>query len=205
MIDKDNHYIPDEPEIAHLGGNTVGGNPQTFYPDLWRWMIAKLSINTVLDVGCGEGHAIREFERLGGDAFGIDGSVRNVQLANYSFCHDLTKGPCVINEFTELPLCDLPYTFDLVWCCEVVGQIDIQYIDNICRTISQGKYLALTHQLPDQQGYHVVNGRPPEFWTAVLRDYGMDKDDALTEESKRYAGFYWAKTGGIYRRRSLSV
>ncbi len=204
MIDKDNHYIPAEPELAHVGGNTAGGNPQTFYPDLWRWMVDTLNIKTVFDVGCGEGHAIAEFERLGCNAAGFDGAIRNVQCASWSFLHDLTKGSVVIADKPELPLCDMCVP-DLVWCCEVVGQIDIQYIDNVCRTISQGKYLALTHQLPDQQGYHVVNGRPPEFWTAVLRDYGMDKDDALTEESKRYAGFYWAKTGGIYRRRSLSV
>ena len=199
MIDENRHYIPDEPELAHVGGNTIGGNPQTFYYHLWSWLFHHLNLKSVFDVGCGEGHAIREFERIGFNASGMDGAARNVSLASYSFCHDLTKGPFVIADKDELPLCDMVVP-DLVWCCEVVGQIDIQYIDNVCKTLSQGKYLAMTNQLPDQQGYHMVNCRPTEFWEALMIQYGMVVDRDLTEESKKYAGYYWAKTGRIYRK-----
>ena len=198
MIDKDNHYIPDAPELAHVGGNTVGGNPQTFYSELWAWLREVLPARTVLDVGCGEGHAVKEFSRLGFRSCGIDGAPRNAQiglasdLATITF--DLTRRPCIIADIRG------PFKPDLVWCCEVVGQIDIQYIDNVCKTLSQGKYLAMTNQLPDQQGYHMVNCRPTEFWEALMIQYGMVVDRDLTEESKKYAGYYWAKTGRIYRK-----
>ena len=47
MIDENNHYIPDEPELKHLGGNSVGGNINTWYPELWAWMVKRLDIETI--------------------------------------------------------------------------------------------------------------------------------------------------------------
>ena len=185
------HYIPETEAEKHLGGNTIGGNPQTFYPELWAWMVKRLEVKSVLDVGCGEGHALAEFRRLGCEILGIDGALRNVHLANHKV------GAAVVWDLTE-SYC--PNRSDLAWCCEVMGQIEEQYVDNVIKTLVQGRYLALTHQLPGQQGYHIVNGHPPEYWIEKLKAAGMELDAALTAESKQYAGYYWAKTGMIFRR-----
>ena len=83
------HFVPTEPELKHLGGNTIGGNAQTFYPELWFWMIQTLGIKTVLDVGCGEGHALREFKRLLGEQYELLGVLlgRNYELPGRDAVH----------------------------------------------------------------------------------------------------------------------
>lgn len=182
------HYIPTEQDLKHLGGNTIGGNQSTFYPKLWEWMIKTLNIHSVLDVGCGEGHALKEFKRQGCSVFGIDGAPRNASLAN-AVCHDLTKAPFI-----------LPKPVDLVWCCEVIGQIEEQYIKYIIPTLAQGRFVAFTHQLPNQLGYHMVNCQPPEYWCDKLNAVGYVLDEKLTKESKQYGHVYWSATGSIYRR-----
>lgn len=210
MIDKDNHYIPDEPELRHVGGNTAGGNPQTFYPHLWAWLVWKLNIKTVVDVGCGEGHALKEFHTLGCNAVGIDGSPRNVEVARALLNEDFPR-------VWHVDLTQRSYVWkcggtgspghkepdrecSLIWCCEVVNMIEIQYIRNVLETLSDGTYLALTHALPGQDGYHQVNCRPPEFWHAALLCFGMTVNWELTEESKKYGHHYWTSTGTIYQR-----
>lgn len=186
MIDRDGHYIPDEPEYAHLGGNCVGGNPATFYPELWAWMVKRMNIESVFDVGCGEGHAMREFERLGCSVNGLDGSPRNTEIAGAE-CIDFTRGT------------PIGIQADLIWCCEVVGQIEERYARNVLRSFSS-KFVALTHQLPDQAGYHIVNGQHPEYWRGAMAVVGYLVDDALTYETRQLGKTYWSSTGVIYRR-----
>jgi hypothetical protein len=50
-------------------------------PSLWRFLVERFGVRSVLDVGCGEGHAVLFFHRLGLFAHGIDGLLRN---ANHS-------------------------------------------------------------------------------------------------------------------------
>jgi SAM-dependent methyltransferase len=189
MIDKDNHWIPDDPAEAHLGGNTVGGNPQTYYPQLWQWMIYKLPVKTMLDVGCGEGQALRYFASYGCQVEGMDGLLRNTNIA-HAHRHDLTKGPFISGD----------WKFDLAWCCEVVGQIEERYVPNIMKTLARAEYIALTHQLPAQVGYHIVNGQIHQYWAGAMAAFGYQIDRALTAESKQYGHHYWNESGSIYRR-----
>lgn len=186
MIDKDGHYV--DPAYPHLGGNTAGGNPNTFYPDLWAWMVKRLDIKSVFDLGCGEGHAMREFERLGCRVQGCDGLPRNAELAK-AYCVDLTR------EFGPL------ITSDLIWCCEVLGQIEEKHLHMILHQW-RAKYVALTHQLPGQAGYHIVNGQLPSYWKGALAAVGYQEDAALTKESIHFGKTYWHVTGKIYRRMS---
>ena len=183
------HYIPQEKDFKHLGGNTIGGNSQTFYPELWGWMISKLQIKSVLDVGCGEGHALYEFRKLGCETYGIDGLPRNAEIAK-AVAWDLTKSPYIV-----------PVSIDLVWCCEVVAQIEEKYIENVLNTLAQGKYLALTVELPGQIGYHHVNCQPIEYWEQKLLKYNFRVDDELTAVSKQHGHHFWSVTGRVYVRK----
>ena len=45
----------------HLGGYIVGGDDATYYPHLWDWLVSARGVKSVVDVGCGEGHAARYF------------------------------------------------------------------------------------------------------------------------------------------------
>src|SRR5688572_33082149 len=55
---------------GHLGGYIRGGDPGTWCPHLWSWVVEQFGIKSVLDVGCGEGHSTRFFRDLGCDVLG---------------------------------------------------------------------------------------------------------------------------------------
>lgn len=59
---------------GHLGGYIEGGDPATYYPALWDWLVKNFEIRSVIDVGCGDGAAVRHFERHRGvQVIGVDG------------------------------------------------------------------------------------------------------------------------------------
>ena len=99
-----------DPARPDLGGNVRHGDAWTYHPALWRYLVGRFGVRSVLDVGCGEGHAVRFFHALGVIAHGIDGLLINVQRAVYPIAlHDLLIGPYI------MPV-------DLVWSCEVAGR-----------------------------------------------------------------------------------
>src|SRR5205085_7057527 len=105
-----------EEDIRHLGGNVHGGDAMTFYPELWNWLVERFSVRSVVDIGCGEGHALVEFGKRGLRVVGIDGHRHNViETANRGLIcmlHDFTKGVPALDE-----------EFDLGWCCEFVDHV----------------------------------------------------------------------------------
>ena len=69
---------------GHLGGYVmsrhpdsvkrgwVNGDPATWFPGLWSWASETLGVDSVLDVGCGEGHSTKFFAGLGCRVLGVD-------------------------------------------------------------------------------------------------------------------------------------
>ena len=77
-----------------LGGNMRHGDIHTACPALWRYLVERFAVKSVLDVGCGEGHAVSFFQRLGVMAHGIDGLRTNVARSVVPIAlHDLLTGP----------------------------------------------------------------------------------------------------------------
>jgi len=171
----------------HLGGNVEGGDPNTFYPALWEWMVKELGVKSVLDVGCGQGYALREFKRLGCEAFGIDGLPENVaDCGGLAVVHDLTTGPYRCERV------------DLVWCCELVEHVEDKFLANLLGTLSGGRLVAMTHALPGQIGYYHVNCRAPDYWVEKMDEAGYVLRRDLTDKSRGLAHSYWNSTGLIF-------
>lgn len=173
-------------KYPHLGGNIIGGDRNTFYPALWSWLVRRFGISTVLDVGCGEGHAMAEFSALGCAVHGIDGLEENIAACTNATVVDLT-------------ISSYAWPCDLVWCCEVVEHIDERFVDNLVRTLSNGRYVAMTHGLPGQSGYHHVNCKPADYWVGLMAAAGYRLMDE-TLESRPLGGKYWKKSGLIFTR-----
>lgn len=179
-------------ENPHLGGNVYGGDSFTFCPALWEWLVKTFDVESVLDVGCAQGHALTFFYDLGVRAIGIEGLQEN---AKQSLCPvliaDLTKGPVI---FAGV---------DLVWCCEVVEHVEEKYLKNLLATISVGKILAMTAAEPNQPGHHHVNCKPVEYWIHHLGEYGMEYLPDITAQGKALGPkanhFSWH--GLIFRRK----
>ena len=148
-----------------LGGNIRHGDANTFCPTLWRHLIDRFAIRSVLDVGCGEGHAVAFFHRAGIYAFGIDGLKSNVDRAVAPIAlHDLLAGPFY------MPV-------DLAWSCEVAEHIHPSKVDFFLDTLANGRIVAMTHALPGQEGHHHVNCQPAEYWIErmALRGYSLER------------------------------
>lgn len=197
-------------EAGHLGGCVKGGDPDTYYPKLWKWLVDKhlrvkhnkngeigMMINptlsmsygySVLDVGCGEGHALNQFHRIGCRVIGIEGLANITKPSLPVIIHDLTKG------------CVRVANIDLVWCCEVVEHIEEKYINNLMQTLANGRIVAMTHALPGQKGYHHVNCKPREYWIYQFKRYGYKLLETDTEESKNYGHKFWTWSGMIFER-----
>lgn len=161
----------------HLGGYVEGGDEATYYPDLWRWLVEERGVGSVLDVGCGEGHALKVFSDLGCLVGGIDGVE---QQAAYIHTHDFTTGPYTAG---------LQGPWDLVWCCEFVEHVQEGYVPNFLSTFRLAPLVLMTHAEPGQQGYHHVNCRTADYWIGAMAAEGYTFDERLTSLTRTIAAF----------------
>jgi SAM-dependent methyltransferase len=121
----------------HLGGYVAAdsdhphGDAWTWTPALWDFLWRELRPKTLLDVGCGEGHATAWFLERDVDAVGVDGSAeaaQNTLLPRSRFIiHDFTKGPAGLRQ-----------NYDLVWCCEFVEHVEEIYLPDPRRAGASG-------------------------------------------------------------------
>jgi len=177
---------------GHLGGFYTTPDPYSQCPKMWKYIIDKFDIKSVIDVGCGMGYGIIEFLKYCDEVVGIDGSpyaFENSIVKDYIFSHDYTIG--------ELETED---KYDLCWCCEFVEHVDEQYVDNFLSTFAFAKYVAMTHAVPGQGGHHHVNCQPKEYWIDHMARYGFEYDEEFTNELKEIS-----KTEGDYSPHFLST
>ncbi len=175
-----------------LGGNFRHGDAHTWHPLLWRYLTEIFAVKSVLDVGCGEGHAVWFFHRLGLFSHGIDGLRANVERAVAPIAlHDILSGPYF------MPV-------DLVWSCEVAEHILPEKVQNYIDTLSNGRVVAMTHAVQNQDGYHHVNCQPAEYWVEKMEGKGyslFDNMSLLREVSNRDETWnYFGKTGLVFLR-----
>ena len=176
-----------DPDRRDLGGNVRYGDVHTWCPRLWRYLCEIYAVRSVLDVGCGEGHAVAFFHRLGVFAHGIEGMRANVDRAVVPVAqHDLVSGPYV------MPV-------DLVWCCEVAEHIVPDKVDNRLDTLANGRIVAMTHALPDQGGHHHVNCQPPEYWIERMatRGFKLTADNQIFRELAKDATWTYFERSGL--------
>lgn len=155
------------PDAPWLGGYVHGGDPATFFPDLWTFFARSLHVTSVLDIGCGEGICVRHFQTMGIHADGIDGVDTGHTV------HDFTTGP-----FTP------SRTYDLGWACEFLEHIEERFLPNLASTFQTCKMLAVTHAFPGQGGHHHVNCREPDYWRGYFAALGFHVDEELTRVTR---------------------
>lgn len=176
-----------DPSNAHVGGNIIEGDPFTFAPSVWTYLVRRFSVESVLDLGCGRAYSSAYFNQLGCRVLAVDGMLENVTSAVYPAIYlDLTKSKVVTK-------------VDLVHCQEVVEHIEETYLDNLLSSLCCGKFIVMTNALPGQGGYHHVNEQETEYWVAQLKRYNCS---VLLEDTKRIrqlagqdGATYLAKTG----------
>lgn len=171
------------------------GDPETWSPALWRWAVERFQVRSVLDVGCGEGHAARYFRDLGCDVVGVDGSLqahRDSRIPESHVVHDFNSGPYAPGR-----------SFDLVWSCEFVEHVEQQFEQNFLRTFQAGEIVMMTFADPGQPGWHHVNCQNGPYWAYRLFQHGFELDHELTEQSRALSeGRHYRRSGLLFRRTS---
>lgn len=160
----------------HLGGYVAGGrgDEATWFPDLWRWAVDEFDVKSVLDIGCGEGHAVKFFrDELNCHVLGLDGVPQD--------------DPDIWEHDFTLDHPHLPAIYDLVWCCEVVEHIEERFLSNLAQAFQTGRVVMMTHAEPGQQGHHHVNCRDAEYWKGFFAGIGFTYRDDLTRMARLQA------------------
>ena len=182
-----------ERDKHHLGGNVKVGDPFTYCPSVWDYVISRFIPESALDLGSGCGNAAAYFHRRGIKVIAVEGLETNVLSSLFpALKHDLTTGPVVTR-------------VDLVHCHEVVEHIEEAFLDNLLSSLLCGKLILMTHALPGQFGHHHVNLQPPEYWIDKLEARGailLSEDTSRIRALAEHDGaVYMAKTGMIFMNR----
>lgn len=188
------NFVQNE-KAPHVGGNILEGDPSTFAPTVWDYLIQRFALESVMDLGSGMGYASQYFHKKGMKVLAIDGMIENCQKAVYPTIHlDLTLSKVVTH-------------VDLVHCQEVVEHIEERYLDNLLSSLACGKFILMTNALPGQGGYHHVNEQPTEYWINHMRRYNCE---VLVEDSNRIrkmasadGAVFLARTGLILANRAF--
>ncbi len=180
----------------HLGGNIVEGDPITFAPLTWGYLIDRFALNSVLDLGSGAGYSAHWFSKRGLAVLAVDGLPANVENAVYpTILADLTRGP-------------ISCRVDLVHCQEVVEHIEEQFVDHLIQSLACGKFIVMSHALPGQDGHHHVNCQASDYWIEKLAGVGcylLETDTTRVRElSGKDGAVYLTQSGLVFcnRRRS---
>lgn len=176
----------------HVGGNIIQGDPLTYAPRVWGYMIDRFQPRSVLDVGSGMGHAARWFHMRGLASMAFDAAAWNVDHAIHpTIHHDLLCG-------------SLKCPVDLVHCQEVAEHIPESHVDNFIRTLTNGPTVLMSHATPGQVGYHHVNLQEDNYWIEKMAAVGYILLDIDTERVRRYAlkegAEHLARSGLVFAR-----
>jgi SAM-dependent methyltransferase len=174
---------------SHLGGNLLEGDPYTYCPRVWDYLIGRFAVRSVLDLGSGMGYASQYFHTKGMKVIAVEGLPDNVSRSHY---------PCIEHDITQTPVnCRV----DLVHCQEVVEHIEERYLDNLLDSLMCGRIIVMTNALPGQGGYHHVNEQPTEYWVRHLQSRGCS---ILVEDSNRVRNIA-ASEGAVYLAKTALV
>ena len=186
-------YVRASDSGAPSGLDVSHGDPATWTPALWSWLVNDIGVRSMLDVGCGEGHCAAYFQQLGCAVRGVDGSPSaraNSRIPNDHVVHDFARGAYEPGR-----------TFDLVWSCEFVEHVHERHSGNFLRTFqSASRLLLMTYAPPGQPGWHHVNCQPAEYWIERAAQHGFAFDQPLTRAARQHcdAGHFRSK-GLVFR------
>jgi len=184
-----------DPARAHLGGYLQGGDPDTYYPAMWDWLIDTWEVKSVIDIGCGDGKgALNYFIGRGVRALGIDGMPA---LHPRKVTHDFAESVFIPKD-----------EFDLAWSAEFVEHVEERHMPNFMPCFGSARFACITHGDPGQPGHHHVNNQTDDYWKGVFAAWGFEFDAGLTAMTRAAASVntrtfnHYRRSGLAFRRRS---
>lgn len=162
----------------------LGGGERRCHHDkgALRWAKDVLGVQSMLDVGCGQGCVSLDAMDMGIDVLAVDGDPGNLH-GEFNFVRE-ERLPFLLHDYTT-GAANVDREFDLCWSVEFLEHVDEQYVDNFMTDFSKCKYVITTAAKPGDGGRHHVNEQHPEYWIKVFDRYGFDyREDLLTQVIK---------------------
>lgn len=140
-------------------------------------LLERFQPDSVIDFGCAIGTYLERFEEHGVTIHGVEGN-------SAAFRHAVVPDDCLEQHDLRQPYEPDDY-YDLVLSVEVAEHIPERYARTFVNTLAKsGEVVVLTAAPPGQGGTHHVNEKPPEYWTRLFDDHGMEYDREITDELK---------------------
>lgn len=144
--------------------DTIRSGVQSSAAALVPILCEKFHPQTVIDVGCGEGSFLREFEHLSATTVGVDGSWVDgvIQV-------DLTAPP-----YPDLG------RFDLALCLEVAEHVHVLHAEELVDwLVVLSPIVVFSAAIPGQGGVGHVNEQWPAYWAEKFAARGYKGSDEL--------------------------
>lgn len=143
--------------------------PQIILPHIFKL----ISVNSVVDVGCGLATWISVCEDLGvTDVMGIDGDYVDLSLL-------AVEKASFVSADLRMPI-SLNRRFDLAICLEVAEHLPLESADNLIDTLTNhSDNILFSAALPNQDGQNHINEQPFEFWEAKFNAKGYFFADVI--------------------------
>jgi SAM-dependent methyltransferase len=127
-------------------------------------------VESVVDVGCGEGWWASAFARRGCTVLGVDGAhVQTSALGDRFVARDLAH-----------PLNLGPLRFDLAVCLEVAEHLPESRAAGLVSDLCQlAPVVLFSAAVPHQTGAGHVNLQWPSYWAELFRGHGYDFDGSI--------------------------
>lgn len=132
------------------------------------------SFNSIVDIGCGIGIYLKEFEKTGKEILGYDGApsaIKNSLVGNKIKLHDLS-----------IPL-NIDRKFDVCLCVEVAEHLPIESAETIIDSLTQlSDTVIFTAAVPGQGSREIghINEQPHKYWIKIFEDRGFRFEKKLS-------------------------
>jgi len=175
--------------MKHLGGHN---NVTNIDRGSFSYLKSAITLNSVLDIGCGPGGMKKVVEGHGKKWTGIDGDSSAIKGVENTILHDYTTGSCKLDQ-----------EFDLAWSVEFLEHVEEQYVPNFMENFAQCKYAFVTAALPGTPGHHHVNCKPSEYWIDIFSSYGLHYNEKQTDILKQVSDMrksFFKRCGLFFKR-----
>ncbi len=160
------------------------------------YIIEAIHPSSVIDVGCGIGAWLREFQLE--DMLGVEGTWVNDKKL-------LVPKEKLVNHDLNKPL-RLPRRYDIALCLEVGEHLPESSSKNLVKTLTDASNIVVfSAAIPHQGGNHHVNEQFPEYWCAFFRERGYVPVDYLREKIwyNMDVNFWYSQNTVFYVKKSV--
>ena len=172
-------------DAYYPGGSIVGGDPFLFEPAVWDYCVDEIGVQSILDIGAGEGHAAQYFSDKGCYVWAVDKDKQAIANAVHPILRfDLTEGT-------------LKLAVDMVYMAEFVEHLPEAALPNLADTLQKTKWVVMTYAVPGQEGIGHVNLQDIPYWMDWMATNGFEIDSEKTNAVRLKAEHVHFKHRGL--------